>query len=57
MLNGLDLFSGIGGIGLALAPIWDDVRTLRTEFIKPPIDIIFGGLRCQDLSVFMRDSE
>lgn len=80
-MNGLDLFSGIGGIGLALepwvrtvaycerelyaqgvllsrmqsgeidiAPIWDDVTTLRGEML-PKIDIIFGGFPCQDLSV------
>jgi DNA (cytosine-5)-methyltransferase 1 len=81
MLNGLDLFSGIGGISLALspwvrtiayceqnryaqsvllqrmhegdlhrAPIWDDVQTLTREML-PPIDIIFGGFPCQDISV------
>lgn len=80
-MNGLDLFSGIGGIGLALepwvrtvaycerelyaqgvllsrmqsgeidiAPIWDDVTTLRGEML-PKIDIIFGGFPCQDLSI------
>ncbi len=84
MLNGLDLFSGIGGISLALepwikpvaycendryaqsvllsrmrdgrlhhAPIWDDVRTLNVGIFPSrfPIDIIFGGFPCQDISV------
>lgn len=81
MLNGLDLFSGIGGLTLALkpwvetvaycendryaqsvllqrmwsgdldeAPIWDDVRTLRGEHLEIPIDIIYGGFPCQDIS-------
>lgn len=80
-MNGLDLFSGIGGLSLALkpwvetvaycesdrhaqcvlmqnmrrgyleeAPIWDDVRTLRREHLEIPIDIIFGGFPCQDIS-------
>lgn len=81
LLNGLDLFSGIGGISEALAPwvrtvaycerepsaqrillsrmsrgeielapIWDDVTTLRGSYL-PPIDVITGGFPCQDLSV------
>lgn len=77
----MDLFSGIGGITLALkkwvkpiayceqdkyaqavlmssmqngdiphAPIWDDVRTLSSKQIDVPIDIIYGGFPCQDIS-------
>jgi DNA (cytosine-5)-methyltransferase 1 len=82
MLNGLDLFSGIGGISLALsdwvrpiayceidpycqgvllsrqsagyvvrAPIWDDIRTLRSSTLGSSIDLIYGGFPCQDISI------
>ncbi len=83
MINGLDLFTGIGGLSIALhefirpigycendrfaqavilsrmskgrlplAPIWDDVRTLRGDSFAPgSIDIIYGGFPCQDISV------
>lgn len=81
-VNGLDLFSGIGGITKALqgyvrpiaycendryaqgvllsrmwtgdlpwAPISDDVRELRGVDFSSPIDIIYGGFPCQDISV------
>ena len=81
MIYGLDLFSGIGGITLALsewvqpiayceadrycqavllsrmsdgrlpvAPIWDDVKTLRGDML-PTVDIVYGGFPCQDVSV------
>jgi len=36
---------------LPVAPIWDDVRTLRKEHIPVPVDIIYGGFPCQDISV------
>jgi DNA (cytosine-5)-methyltransferase 1 len=80
-MNGLDLFSGIGGVTIALdsyakpiayceidlycqsvllqrmqeghlpkAPIWDDIRTLPTNEL-PPVDIVYGGFPCQDISV------
>jgi len=87
-LNGLDLFSGIGGLTLALrewvkpiayceiepycqsvllqrmqegnlphAPIWDDIRKLSRDvlfdagIISYPIDIIYGGFPCQEISI------
>lgn len=82
MLNGLDLFSGIGGLTLALAPwvrpvaycendryaqavlfsrmssgalpiapIWDDIQTLRADELPRRLDIIYGGFPCQDISI------
>lgn len=32
------------------APIWDDVQTLKASHIKRPIDIVYGGFPCQDIS-------
>lgn len=82
MLNGLDLFSGIGGLTVGLsewvrpvayceieryaqavllsrmedgvlpvAPIWDDITTLKGTELKGLVDIIYGGFPCQDISV------
>jgi DNA (cytosine-5)-methyltransferase 1 len=82
-MNGLSLFSGIGGLDIALAPwvrpvaycendryaqsvllsrmhsgalpsaaIWDDVTTLQVAHLgNEPIDVIYGGFPCQDISV------
>lgn len=36
---------------LPTAPIWDDVQTLSAEMLPKPIDIIYGGFPCQDISV------
>lgn len=81
-MYGLDLFSGIGGITLALqdwvtpiaycesdryaqsvllsrmsenklpvAPIWDDITTLKGSMLPIKPDIIYGGFPCTDISV------
>lgn len=36
---------------ISIAPIWEDVSTLRKEHIAEQIDIITGGFPCQDVSV------
>lgn len=33
------------------APIWNDIRTLKGQYIPVPVDIIYGGFPCQDISV------
>lgn len=35
---------------LPVAPVWDDVSTLHGAML-PPVDCIYGGFPCQDLSV------
>ena len=35
---------------LPAAPIWDDIETLFKDRIESPIDIIYGGFPCQDIS-------
>jgi DNA (cytosine-5)-methyltransferase 1 len=81
-IYGLDLFSGSGGLSIALspwvipraycendpyaqavllsrmrdgslpwAPIWDDVQSLSGRMVPKPIDIVYGGFPCQDISV------
>lgn len=34
---------------IPLAPIWDDVTTLRGTML-PPVEIVYGGFPCQDIS-------
>lgn len=36
---------------IPIAPIWDDIRTLTKEQIDIPINIIYAGFPCQNISV------
>jgi DNA (cytosine-5)-methyltransferase 1 len=44
------LLSNMQRGGIDRAPIWDDIRSLSADML-PPIDIIFGGFPCTDISV------
>jgi len=45
------LLSRMADGSIPIAPIWDDVRTLKAEDIGCPIEIIYGGFPCQDISI------
>ena len=46
------LLSRMSGRELPVAPIWDDVQTLKGAYFKSDRpDIIYGGYPCQDISV------
>ena len=44
------LLSRMADGSIPSAPIWDDVRSLTADML-PPIDIIYGGFPCTDISV------
>lgn len=44
------LLSRMGDGSLEVAPIWDDIKTLKGAHINVPIDIIVAGFPCQDIS-------
>jgi site-specific DNA-cytosine methylase len=45
------LLSRISDGKLSSAPIWDDIKSLRSSMLPAKPDIIYGGFPCQDISV------
>lgn len=44
------LLSRMGMGQIPNAPIWDDVQTLEAAYLEGPVEIIYGGFPCQDIS-------
>ena len=44
------LLSRMADKSIESAPIWDDITTLSGSMFDTPIDIMFGGFPCQDIS-------